>query len=126
MTDEQLQQEIESGQTPKGNDSLAYQKVFNALRKDLYILPVDFADRVLFKLQQKPAFLCKEYFWMATGWVLLLVAAVVSIRWISFKFTWGTFQFFSGYPGLVGLAFVLLAIVQWLDKRLLKSNNIAE
>lgn len=126
MTDEKLQQEIESGQTPNGRDAVAYQKVFNALQKEPYQLPVDFADRVLLKLQQKPASLFKEYFWLAAGWVLLLVGAIVSIQWISFNFTWGTFQFLSGYPGLVSLAFLLIAIMQWLDQRLLKSGHIAK
>lgn len=80
MTDEKLQQEIESGQTPNGKDAVAYQKVFNALQKEPCQLPVDFADRVLLKLQQKPASLFKEYFWLAAGWVLLLVGAIVSIQ----------------------------------------------
>lgn len=126
MTDEKLQQEIESGQTPNGKDAVAYQKVFNALQKEPCQLPVDFADRVLLKLQQKPASLFKEYFWLAAGWVLLLVGAIVSIQWVSVKFTWGTFQFLSGYQGLMGLAFLLIVIVQWLDKRLLKSAPIAK
>ena len=126
MTDEQLQEKIESGQTPVGKDAVAYQKVFNALQKEPYQLPVDFADRLLVKLEQKPSSLFKEYFWMAAGWFILLLGAVVSIQWISFKFTWANFRFLAGYSRLAVLALLILVIVQRLDKRLLKSGPLAK
>ncbi len=122
MTDQQLQQKIENGEVPKGADALAYQKVFSALRKDAYHLPIGFADKVMAKLQQRPASLFKEYFWLAAGWVSFLIGTGVSIFLIDFNLSWGALRFLAGYPGLLALAALLIVVVQWLDKKLVRTH----
>ena len=122
MTDQQLQQTIENGEVPNGNDSIAYQKVFNALQKDTYHLPIDFADTVFARLEHRPASLFKEYFWLAAGWVSFLIGTGVSIFLIGFNLSWGSLRFLSGYPGLLALAVLLISIVQWLDKKLVRTH----
>lgn len=122
MTDQQLQQKIENGEVPNGIDARAYQKIFSTLQKEAYHLPVGFADKVMAKLQQRPATLFKEYFWLAAGWVSFLIGAGVSVFLIDFNLSWGALRFLAGYPGLLVLAVLLIAIVQWLDKKLVRVN----
>jgi hypothetical protein len=122
MTDQQLQQKIENGDSLTGRDAKAYQKVFNGLQKEVYQLPIGFADRVLAKLQQRPASLFKEYFWLAAGWISFLIGAGVSIFLIDFNFSWGAFRFLASYPGLLVLAVLLISIIQWLDKKLVRAH----
>jgi hypothetical protein len=121
MTDQQLQQKIENGDSLAGNDAKAYQKVFDALKKDTYLLPSGFADKVMAKLKQKPESQ-KEYYWLAAGWILFLIGAGVSIWLTDFKINWGALRFLAGYPGLLVLAVLLMAIIQWLDKKLVRTH----
>ena len=123
MTEEQLQRKIEAGEVVNGLDSLAYRKVFDALQKEPYQLPTDFADHVMGQLKTSPTTLVKEYIWFGVGLAAFFIAAFVSVVFTHFTFSWGVFRFFAGYPGLVVLAIILLALIQWLDKKVLRTSD---
>jgi hypothetical protein len=123
MTEEQLQQKIEAGEKLMGTDSVAYRKVFDALEKEPYQLPANFADKVLLQMKAEPNTLFNEYVWLGLGLASFIVAALVSVLLTHFKFSWGSLRFLSGYPGLVVLAVALVAIIQWLDKKVLRPSD---
>ena len=125
MTDEQLQQKIESGELVNNKEGLAYRKIFDALKKEPYQLPTSFADRVMLQLNAESSTLFKDYIWLSVGLLCFFVAAVASLAFIHYKFSlglfsWGAFRFISGYPGLILLSVILIGAFQWLDKKLVR------
>ena len=73
--DEELQRNIEKGH--RIDDSLnsrAYQKVFDALKKEPYRLPLHFADRVINHLDTQGD-LAKDYFWFGLGLFVFIAGA---------------------------------------------------
>src|SRR5271163_4524852 len=118
-SDEELQHAIENNHTHDNSiDAQAYQKVFNALAKEPYHLPINFADKVVRKLEAGNASLFRDYFWLALGLISFIIATVITIVVTGFTIDFSAFRFISGYSGLFlfGVAFILL--IQYLDKRL--------
>ena len=67
LSDEELQSNIEKGYRVDDTlDSRAYQKVFDALKKEPYHLPFHFADRVMKRMEAQKS-LSKDYFWFGLG-----------------------------------------------------------
>lgn len=121
--DEELQHKIEGNQIVEDTpDARAYQKVFDALGKEPYYLPANFADRVLKRLEAGSSSLVRDYFWLGLGLISFLIATVITIVITHFKLDFGVLHFLSSYYGLFifGLAFVLF--LQWLDKKVIQKN----
>jgi len=120
--DEELQKAVESGQMPVGpeEDITAYQHVFRALAKDPgYALPPGFAEKVAASLPQKGQEHSKlVWIGYAAGLVFMTVAAIFTGLMTGLKLHLGFFKEISSYTGLVIVAAVLIAAVQWLDHKL--------
>lgn len=120
-SDEELQAEIEKGHAGGDSpDSKAYQKVFDALKKEPYQLPATFADSVVSRIQASSPGLSNDYFWFGLGIFTFITAALIATTMTDFKISFGAFKFVSGYSGLLlfGLAFILL--IQWFDKQFVR------
>ena len=119
LADEELQRNIEKGHRIDDSlDSRAYQKVFDALKKEPYYLPSHFADRVMLRIDAQGS-LSKDYFWFGLGLVTLIARACVAALLANFKLDFGTFKFNSGYPGLFLFGVTFIALIHYVDKRFL-------
>ncbi len=118
--EEELQNQIERGFVNNhSEDVLAYQRVFDSLKKDPdFHVSLQFADRVLVLIEKKEE--RQDYWWMAAGIFLSVVALIVVLALTKVNWTTGAFTFISNYAGLVafGIAFILL--LQWVDKKIVK------
>ena len=121
--EEQLQHQIENGLVNDSNeDSRAYQRVFDALKKEPdFHVSLPFADRVVALIEKKDE--KRDYFWMAAGIFLIVVTLIVSLVLAKVHWTVGVFSFLSGYSGLIifGIAFILL--LQWVDKKIVHKRT---
>ena len=119
--EEELQHQIENGLVSESDEARAYQRVFDALKKEPdFHVSLPFADRVLAVIEKKEE--QRDYWWMAAGIFLTVIALIVSLVLTSAHWTAGAFTFLSGYPGLVvfGIAFILL--LQWVDKKVIRKQ----
>lgn len=120
--EEELQHQAEKGLVNESTeDARAYQRVFDALKKEPdFHVSLPFADRILALLEKKEE--QRDYWWMAAGIFLTVIALIVSLVLTSPHWNAGVFTFLSGYPGLVafGIAFILL--LQWVDKKIIKKQ----
>ena len=122
LSDEQLQTNIEKGhRTEDSLDSKAYQKVFDALKKEPYQLPFHFADRVMKRMEVQED-LSKDYFWFGLGLFIFIAGAVVAAVLANFKLNFGAFKFISGYPGLLLFGTIFIALIHYIDKQLLNKK----
>ena len=122
MNDEELQDAVEKGMIDDSLDSVAYQKVFNALRQEpSYQLNYRFADKVMAVIGEKEIKKERtfERWVVAAGVILFIIAFAVATALSHFKLSAGAFRFVSNYLPLIlfGVAFVM--ILQWADKKLL-------
>ncbi len=120
--EEELQNRIEQGLTNDANiDSEAYQHVFKSLKKEPeFHVSISFADRVVSMLDKKEE--RRDYWWMAAGIFLSVIALIVTFALVKVELTAGVFAFLSGYQGLIvfGVAFILL--LHWVDKKIIKKQ----
>jgi len=122
--DELIQQQIENGNVPDGIDADAYRLVFRALKTNLKTeLPDDFAKRVSsLALAPKKSF-DWDKFYLFSGFLALIVALGYAVAATEFAFSMGSFQFLSNYSYFVIFAIVVVALLQWIDKKILKTTN---
>ncbi len=121
MTDEELQSSIERGDPLKSWDTAAYKRIFHALQREPdFVLPATFANSVISRLGASPIRDSKDMFWLYAGVTACLITLVVAILLTDFTFTFGTFRFISGYPGLIAFAIGFILGLQWLDRRFVR------
>jgi hypothetical protein len=120
--EEELQNKIEQGLTSDASiDGEAYQHVFKSLKKEpTFHVSISFADRVISMLDKKEE--RRDYWWMAAGIFLSVIALIVTFVIVKAELTTGVFTFLSGYQGLIifGVAFILL--LHWIDKKIIKKQ----
>jgi len=122
--DENLQKQFEKGDfSAEGVDAQAYRKIFDALKNEPeYTLPIYFADRLvtLIESKERTKEVSRDNFWLGLGLFSFVIALIVALVLTDFKFSFGAFQFFAGYRGLIffGIAFVLL--LNWIDKKIIR------
>jgi hypothetical protein len=122
--DEDLQRKFDRQDFPgEGMDAQAYQKVFDALKREPeYMLPIYFADRLvtLIESKEKGKEVARDNLWLGLGLFSFVVALIVAFVFTDFKISVGAFQFLAGYPGLIffGISFILL--LHWVDKKILR------
>jgi hypothetical protein len=115
--DDDLQHRIEQGQS--GDDSVdakAYQHVFQALNKDPYSVPPHFADAVMQRLESKKTSSSKDYLWFATGLLVFLIAAAITIRTTGVSIDFYQFRSILSYSGILIFGLVFIFIIQYLDR----------
>jgi hypothetical protein len=125
--EEELQKNIESGQTPSGDelDIKAYQQVFHSLKKEPGIkLPNDFSERVIARVQRKQKRAAsRDLFWFGGGIFLLLIAFGVAIALTGFKFQLGFLEDNSAYTGIFVFGAAFIGLLSWLEKRLVSQQK---
>jgi len=120
--EEELQNQIELGlRTHDSDDALAYQRVFNSLKKEPdFHVSLPFADRIIALVEKKEE--RKDFWWIATGIFLTVIALIVALALTKVNWSAGAFTFVSEYYGLVlfGIAFILM--LQWVDKKVIRKQ----
>jgi hypothetical protein len=130
LHEEELQKKVESGLFNANDpDSMAYQRVFNALTKEPGInLPRNFSDKVIQRLLTKQeGRQTGDLIWFGIGIFVLLAGCVAATIYISahvaLKFDLGFLSDISGMKWFFVLAAMLVAIFNWLDKKLLSKHH---
>jgi len=126
-SDEEIQNKLEAN-LAVGNDldSIAYRKVFNAVSSaPTFQLSSQFADKVILKIEAKESKASSsEIYWLVAGVAVLFVAAIISGLLIGFKPSFGAFTFWASYPGLFAFAIGLFILIQWADKKIVKTPSL--
>lgn len=125
MSEEELiQEQIENGSIPDGIDADAYRLLFSALKKDTQArLPDDFAKRVSsLAFARKKSFDWDKFF-LFTGLFMLIAALGYAVVATEFTFSMGSLQFLSNYSYFVIFAVGVVALLQWIDKKILKTTS---
>ena len=120
-TEEELQKQIENGLVSESDDARAYQRIFEALKKEPdFHVSLPFADRIVALIERKEE--KRDYWWMAGGIFLIVVTLIVSLALTEIHWTTGVFTFVSGYSGLIifGISFIFL--LQWIDKKIIRKK----
>ncbi len=120
--EEELQIQIERGLgTHDSEDALAYQRVFDSLKKEPnFHVSLPFADRLIALIEKKEE--RRDYWWMAIGIFLSVIALIVVLVITKVNWTTGAFTFISKYYGLVVFGIVFILLLQWIDKKIVKSE----
>ncbi len=120
--EEELQNQIEKGLVDESSeDARAYQRVFDSLKKEPdFHVSLPFADRIIALIDKKEE--QRDYWWMAAGIFLTVIALIVSLVLTSANWTAGVFTFVSGYPGLVAFGIVFILLLQWVDRKVIKKQ----
>jgi hypothetical protein len=122
--DEALQKQFECGDFPaEGIDAHAYQKVFDALKREPeFTLPVYFADRLVTLLESREMAkeTSRDNFWLGLGLFSFVIALLVAFALTGFKLSAGAFQFLAGYPGFIIFGIAFIALLNWVDKRVIR------
>lgn len=123
--DERIQQQVEKGIKEDGVDAEAYRLVFRALKKEetLAKLPDDFGSRVSTLAFAKRKSFDWDKLFLLSGLFALLGALGYSIAATEFALSLGAFQFLSNYSYFVIFAIVVVGLLQWIDKKILKTTN---
>lgn len=121
MTDEELQSRIENGDPLNSRDAAVYKRIIDALKREPdFVLPPTFASSVISRLGTSPIRESKDMFWLYAGVTACLITLVVAILLTDFTFTFGSFGFISGYPGLISFAIGFILGLQWLDRKFVR------
>jgi len=125
--DEELQKGVESGNKFPGDDldAKAYQEVFARLKKEpAAYLSVNFADKVIvqiIKRQQRTS--SRDFYWLAFGVSLLVIALVVATIMTGFEPTLGFLKGISSYTGVFAFGVAFILFLNRLDKKLLSRSE---
>ena len=121
--DEYLQEQFEAGKKDESLDSMAYQKVFEALRKDSGpSLSPTFADNVLQLIQHKQSSRVSglTLFLAIIGGLFSIGVFAAAIILTGFKVQLGFLEGLGQFKGvfLFGAAFIIL--LNWVDKLMMR------
>lgn len=103
--------------------------VFKALKSVPDYLPSrDLADNVIRRLEKKQhvklSLISNDYFWFGLGLLILLASAVVMILLTKFEMDFGFLNSMSAYRGLLIFGVVFIALLNWIDKRLIGNKRV--
>lgn len=123
MSDDEIQDRAQQGETVSGQDGTAYRKIFRALgREPEFVLPSTFADRVVRRAMAQPG-KSSDLFWFYTGLVACLIALVVAVLMSGFKINLPLPGFVKNYPGFIAFGVLFVLCLQWLDRRLIRKTS---
>ncbi len=120
--EEELQNQIEQGlRTHDSDDALAYQRVFNSVKKEPdFHVSLPFADRIVALIEKKEE--RKDFGWIAAGIFLTVIALIVALAMTKVNWSTGAFTFISEYYGLFLFGIVFILLLQWIDKKLVRKQ----
>lgn len=132
--DEEWQEAAEQGRPidPDNIDEKAYSEVFRVLKTDPGYTPkAGFAERVVATVVAKKASRnYRDYLWFGAGILVLLAASVGTILYTGLSFSLKGFSidlgFLSGmadYKSLAIFGVIFVALLNWLDKRLVRHGT---
>lgn len=121
--EEEQQKSIEAGLKPTGDDAdiQAYYEVFSRLDRepDTHLSP-GFADQVVARIvARKDKSAIRDYLWLGTGVILLMLSFLVAARKCGFTLNLGFLRSMSGYAGLFIFGAVFVTILNILDWRII-------
>jgi hypothetical protein len=122
QSDEELQNLIERGQSVESSDDArAYQRVFSVLKHEpTFHVSLPFADRIIGIIDKREE--KRDYWWMALGIFLTIIALIVALALTSTQWTTGVFTFLSGYSRLILFAIAFILLLHWIDKKVIKKH----
>jgi hypothetical protein len=121
LEDEEIQNKIEQGLAETSADAQAYLHVFKVLKKDPeFNLPLQFADRLVSLIEKKEE--KKDYYWLAVGILLSVVSLIVAIVLVAERWSINAFSFLSSNVGLVVFGILFVALLQWIDKKIVRKQ----
>jgi len=93
-------------------------------RERPYQLPANFADKMMTRIQvYERKRQRREYAWIGVGFVLLAIAALVSLAWINVTFTLGFLRSLGAYQYVMGFGVGFVILLHVLDRTLLKNKT---
>ena len=131
--DEEIQKNFEKGHIPDADsvEVKAYRQVFRALKKDPgYALPEHFAAGVVSRLDaRKRSQDARDHFWFGAGIFFIALAFVATILYTGLRVTrftldLGFLSAMADYKGLALFGLIFILLLNWLDKRLLRSRHV--
>lgn len=128
MKEDDLQNSIEKGEIMPGmneEDVASYELVFRALKKAPgHSLSQGFADKIIEAAQKKRKREAqRDNLWLVAGIVMILAGLVAFIIYIDFRIDVSMFRSVFDYKKLILLVIVLVAIIQVIDKKLVRSRH---
>ena len=123
--DEEWQEAAEQGRRidPDNIDEKAYSEVFRVLKRDPGYTPrAGFAERVAASVvARKAARNYRDYLWFGAGILVLLAASIGTVLYsgLSLNFLSGM----ADYKGLAIFGVIFVALLNWLDKRLVRHGT---
>jgi hypothetical protein len=125
VNEEYLQEQSELGKHDKGLDSLAYQKVFDALKKESTAgLSPEFADKVMLKLQTQSTSRSSgfELLLALIGGLFCIIVLIVAVVLTGFKVQLGFLESLHGYKGVFIFGIVFIIFLHWIDKVVIRKK----
>ena len=128
-SDEDLQKDIERNEIPASDDIdvQSYRVVFCALKKDDPSLRFSssFEDRIIeLVLEKRRKEARRDAFWFGFGVFLIFIAFIVAIALTGFSLNFGFLSAMADYKGLVLFAVAFIALLNWLDRRLVRRTPL--
>lgn len=132
--DEEWQEAAEQGRRidPDNIDEKAYSEVFRVLKMDPGYTPrAGFAERVAASVvARKAARNYRDYLWFGAGILVLLAASIgtvlysgLSLNLKGFSIDLGFLSGMAHYKGLAIFGVIFVALLNWLDKRLVRHGT---
>lgn len=106
-------------------ETRAYVHVFSALDKEPPLkLPLHFANNVINHILAARARKSerRDFLWLGVGLFGFIIAAIITILVTGFRLDFGRLGFLDNYRWLVVFGGLLIAIMQWMDKKILQGN----
>ena len=75
---------------------------------------------LLIEEKEKVKEISRDSFWLGLGLFSIVIALIVALVLTDFKLSFGAFQFFAGYPGLVFFGIAFIALLNWVDKKIVR------
>jgi hypothetical protein len=121
LTDEELQNRIEKGQSAEDPDASIYQRVFSALKKEPdFSLPTNFSDVVINRIEVTKPQASNDNLWLGLGVFGFVLATVITIVLTGFTPGVGAFTFLSGYSGLLFFGVMFILALHFFDKKFIR------
>jgi hypothetical protein len=126
INEEELQERVESGEVDSGKDARAYELVFQALeRRQSPVFSKGFVDNVVTRIEarQRIKLFLEEYLMLAFAVVLIIGGGTYCVVTTKFHFDFGFLSNLSAYAGVLSFGFVLIVLLNGIERRLISKKR---